>query len=153
MLDEADVFVEKRAKVEILRNSMVGVFLRLTEYYLGILFFTSNRVTPFDPAFLSRVTVTLRYFELDLAGRRDVWKNLLEKSGVAVRSGFNLDKLASYVTNGRQSKNTLQLALVLAKHRGKDLTEQSVLDFLEITSKFRSHTHHDSWNEEAKKTL
>ncbi|KAI2481712.1 SpoVK ATPase AAA+ class [Pyrenophora tritici-repentis] len=43
LLDEADVFLEARQPHDIHRNSLVSVFLRLTEYYQGILFLTTNR--------------------------------------------------------------------------------------------------------------
>lgn len=112
LLDEADVFVAKRAKGEILPNSMVGVILRLTEYYRGILFFTSNRVTSFDPGFLSRVTVTLRYSQLDAQGRSEVWRILQKKSGVNDVGVFDIGKLKEYVLNGRQIKNALALSKV-----------------------------------------
>lgn len=44
LLDEADVFLEKRSMHDIHRNSLVGVFLRQLEYFMGILFLTTNRV-------------------------------------------------------------------------------------------------------------
>jgi AAA+ superfamily predicted ATPase len=42
LIDEADVYVRAREN-DIQQNAIVGVFLRVLEYYRGILFLTSNR--------------------------------------------------------------------------------------------------------------
>ena len=60
-LDEADVFLEARDEHDIVRNAMVGVFLRLLEYHQGVLFLTTNRVKNIDSAFYSRISVALQY--------------------------------------------------------------------------------------------
>lgn len=44
LLDEADVFLEKRNMLDIHRNALVSIFLRQLEYFQGILFLTTNRV-------------------------------------------------------------------------------------------------------------
>lgn len=44
LLDEADVFMEKRTIRDIHRNALVSIFLRQLEYFQGILFLTTNRV-------------------------------------------------------------------------------------------------------------
>lgn len=44
LLDEADVFLEKRTIQDIHRNALVSIFLRLLEYFQGIIFLTTNRV-------------------------------------------------------------------------------------------------------------
>lgn len=38
LLDEADVFLEKRQHQDVHRNALVSIFLRLLEYFQGILF-------------------------------------------------------------------------------------------------------------------
>ena len=60
LLDEADVFLEARTAQDIHRNALVSIFLRLLEYFQGILFLTTNRVTTFDDAFQSRIHIALR---------------------------------------------------------------------------------------------
>jgi hypothetical protein len=59
LLDEADVFLAKRKLEDLQRNSIVSVFLRMLEYYKGLLFLTTNRVGTFDEAFTSRVHISL----------------------------------------------------------------------------------------------
>lgn len=39
------------------RNALVSVALRLLEYHRGVLFLTTNRITAFDDAFLSRFSI------------------------------------------------------------------------------------------------
>ena len=61
LLDEADVFLEERTKLDLERNALVSVFLRVLEYYEGILILTSNRIGTFDEAFKSRVQLAIHY--------------------------------------------------------------------------------------------
>ena len=46
LLDEADVFLQRRAELTLERNRLVAVFLRKLEYYDGVLFLTANLVGP-----------------------------------------------------------------------------------------------------------
>lgn len=65
LLDESDVFLAQRERKDFKRNGLVAVFLRVLEYYAGILFLTTNRVGDFDEAFASRIHMSLFYPELD----------------------------------------------------------------------------------------
>ncbi|KAF9874035.1 hypothetical protein CkaCkLH20_08407 [Colletotrichum karsti] len=68
LLDEADVFLTQRDRGggNLERNALVGVFLKVLEYYSGILFLTTNRVGALDEAFQSRVHLSLSYPNLSL---------------------------------------------------------------------------------------
>lgn len=66
LLDEADVFLAKRSKTDLRRNAVTSVFLRSLEYYAGILFLTTSRVGGIDPAFKSRIQLSLYYSRIDL---------------------------------------------------------------------------------------
>lgn len=61
LLDEADVFLAQRSKYDMKRNALVSVFLRVLEYYNGLLFLTTNRVGTIDEAFKSRIHLSLYY--------------------------------------------------------------------------------------------
>jgi SpoVK/Ycf46/Vps4 family AAA+-type ATPase len=108
LLDEADVFLEKRTIQDIHRNALVSIFLRLLEYFQGILFLTTNRVETFDDAFQSRIHVALRYGELTFKAKRTVWTMFLQRvqamEGVetAVFRESDYDSLARNNLNGRQ---------------------------------------------------
>lgn len=79
LLDEADVFLEARQPHDIHRNALVSVFLRLTEYYQGILFLTTNRVSTFDEAFQSRIHMGIRYENLTGKARKQIWHHHIGK--------------------------------------------------------------------------
>jgi len=112
LLDEADVFLERRSVHDLQRNALVSIFLRLLEYFQGILFLTTNRVETFDEAFQSRIHIALRYNDLDKKARRVIWKTFLgmvarEESGsdCQLRDIVNdeeLEGLARRELNGRQ---------------------------------------------------
>ncbi len=61
LLDEADVFLSQRSRLDMKRNALVSVFLRVLEYYNGLLFLTTNRVGTIDEAFKSRIHMFLYY--------------------------------------------------------------------------------------------
>jgi hypothetical protein len=110
LLDEADVFLEARQPHDIHRNSLVSVFLRLTEYYQGILFLTTNRVETFDEAFQSRIHMGIRYENLQPKARKKIWQHhvgkveaMADKSkAMKLFSDADFDELSKRNMNGRQ---------------------------------------------------
>merc|ERR1712224_1056883 len=114
LIDECDIFLTRRDKENVLRNAMVGIFLRLLEYYNRILFLTSNRADDLDEAFQSRISITLQYKNFDFESRKQVWSNLLSAAGIESSSGPDVCKLAEHELNGRQIKTAIRLALSLA---------------------------------------
>lgn len=82
LLDEADVFLEARSTHDLERNKLVSIFLRLLEYYEGVLFLTTNRMGNIDAAFESRIHLSLQYDELDEASRKHVWETFLARAAV-----------------------------------------------------------------------
>ena len=112
LLDEADVFLERRALNDLTRNGLVSVLLRRLEYYEGILFLTTNRMAQFDEAILSRIHLLLRYENLTQVARRQVWKDFLSRATTEVTEK-GLEGLAISPLNGRQvSYLTKTLAFV-----------------------------------------
>jgi hypothetical protein len=87
-------------------NSLVSVFLRKLEYYQGIMFLTTNRVTDFDEAMQSRIHLTLKYGALGIDTRRGIWKSFLETAttikGKAIYTLNELDKLVRKELNGQE---------------------------------------------------
>ncbi|KAJ4414725.1 hypothetical protein N0V85_003022 [Neurospora sp. IMI 360204] len=79
LLDEADVYLERRRTRDLKRNGLVSVFLRALEYFRGVLFLTTNRVAAFDDAFTSRIHVALYYPELGEDERRRIWGYQFER--------------------------------------------------------------------------
>ncbi|KAK2764865.1 hypothetical protein FQN54_008562 [Arachnomyces sp. PD_36] len=115
LLDEADVFMEARTARDLARNELVSVFLRMLEYYEGFLFLTSNRAENIDPAFESRIHVSLNYPELDPTSRRQIWTQFLGDEHIGGFTRQELDQMAEVPLNGRQIKNVLRTAHLLAQ--------------------------------------
>jgi SpoVK/Ycf46/Vps4 family AAA+-type ATPase len=187
LLDEADVFLEERSLHELERNKLVTIFLRVLEYYEGIMFLTTNRVETFDAAFQSRIHISLEYKELDAKSREAVWQNFLKQHDIAqaaarerpprplataakahlrtsttspetLSSSSSADdaaaaqkayhhrltlphaitprdmvKLAALNMNGRQIKNILKTAQLLASQRGEGLSYHHIDTVMDVT--------------------
>ena len=110
VLDEADVFVEQRAMTDAARNALVCVFLRKLEYFGGILFLTTNRVTTIDEAIASRIHLPLRYENLDQSARKEVWKSFLTARSATKRGAplvpKDFERLSSKALNGREVRGS-----------------------------------------------
>ena len=135
LLDEADVVLEQRSSHE---NKLVSIFLRILEYYEGILFLTTNRVNDIDAAFQSRIHMSMRYDELNHAARKSVWRNFLGAVNNAAGGGEDaltdeeLEKLAEQRMNGREIKNMLKTAQLLTRRTGEGLAMRHVESVLAI---------------------
>ncbi|KAH9808825.1 P-loop containing nucleoside triphosphate hydrolase protein [Teratosphaeria destructans] len=138
LIDEADVFLERRSLHDMERNSLVSIFLRVLEYYEGILFLTSNRVSTFDDAFKSRIHVPLKYDDLTVESRKQIWKNfLVRQEGVFVDEA-GLAALAQANINGRQIKNVIRTAKSLAQFHGEQLDQKKLQQIITIQEEFEA---------------
>jgi SpoVK/Ycf46/Vps4 family AAA+-type ATPase len=133
LIDEADIFLERRSENDIVRNAMVGIFLRLLEYHQGVLFLTTNRVRCFDEAFHSRISVALKYDDLDRKAREQIWINLLNAAKI---SGLDATSLSEFVINGRQIRTTIRLAQSLANSEGATVTRDHVMATITVAQQF-----------------
>jgi hypothetical protein len=108
LIDEADSYIYKRGN-DILQNCIVGTFLRLMEYYNGILFLTSNRPDTIDDAIISRVTLHIKYDLPTYEETVQLWDILCENFGMTIET-HTIDKLwATYKPfSGRDIRNTLK---------------------------------------------
>jgi len=133
LIDEADVYLERREVNELTRNGLVSVFLRAMEYYRGILFMTTNRVGHFDPAFFSRIHVYIGYRPLDHEGRRRIWLQFFQKlekergdeitiKAAAKKYILSDDVLKDTEWNGREIRNAFQTAVALAEYEASQRT-------------------------------
>ncbi|KAF4542890.1 AAA family ATPAse [Lasiodiplodia theobromae] len=142
LLDEADVFLEQRTLSDLSRNALVSVFLCTLEYYDGILILTSNRVGTFDEAFKSRIQLALHYPNLDLAQRKQIWKNFthrldsLEEDVDTDAILVSINKLAKYEMNGRQIRNAITTARQLALFKEETLTTKHLEHSIRVSGKF-----------------
>lgn len=151
LLDEADVFLEQRSLHELERNKLVSIFLRVLEYYEGTMFLTTNRVQTFDPAFQSRIHISLDYPGLTIDSRKTVWKNFLDSSSQEhTISKAELTELARMDLNGRQIKNILKIARLLASRKEEKLSREHITTTMDVTQ----HLHNETqFSERTKGTL
>ncbi|KAI3324958.1 hypothetical protein HD806DRAFT_553175, partial [Xylariaceae sp. AK1471] len=143
LFDEADVFLTQRERSSLERNALVGVFLRVLEYYRGVLFLTTNRVGALDEAFRSRVHVSLWYPHLTVEHTIRVLRSSLDRlpqppaaDGKPVYGLIKVmyEEIEDFVTdeynkysrtirkkrgpwNGRQIRNAVQIAACLALYQ------------------------------------
>jgi len=100
------VYVEQRLTNDLVRNSLVSVFLRKLEYCEGIMFLTTNRVSQFDAAILSRIHLMFKYDNLTKEAGRQIWNWFIEKAhttkGPVEVKPEELDCLVNNQLNGRQ---------------------------------------------------
>jgi AAA+ superfamily predicted ATPase len=140
LLDEADVFLEQRSLHELERNKLVSIFLRVLEYYEGTMFLTTNRVQTFDPAFQSRIHISLDYQELSIKSRKTVWSNFIDSSTQEhTITADQLTELARMNVNGRQIKNILKIARLLASRKDEKLNHEHIITTLDVTQ----HLHNE----------
>jgi SpoVK/Ycf46/Vps4 family AAA+-type ATPase len=127
LLDECDVFLEKRSAHDLERNKLVSIFLRVLEYYEGILFLTTNRIDNIDPAFQSRIHVSMSYPDLNDESRRHIWETFIGKlENAGEWSGKDVEELAKVPLNGRQIKNVLKSAALLSARKKEPLGRKYV---------------------------
>ncbi|CAI2180976.1 8638_t:CDS:2, partial [Funneliformis geosporum] len=133
LLDEADIYLEKRNAADIIRNAMVGVFLRRLEYYQGILFLTTNRVITFDDAICSRINMFFHYPNFNSEERHKVWTNFIRNGKLPLCA----DDFVKYDLNGREIRNVLQTAQTLAKSQGCNFTAYHVVKVIKTVQGFQ----------------
>lgn len=169
LLDEADVFLATRSKVDFHRNGLVSgmlharvrreerrddepppltwtpVFLRVLEYYTGVLFLTTNRIGDFDEAFASRIHISLYYPQLDIESTVEIFElNLdliegrfresekgeihIDRPGIIkfARGYYDNPGHRDARWNGRQIRNACQTALALAEFRAHERTNKMI---------------------------
>jgi SpoVK/Ycf46/Vps4 family AAA+-type ATPase len=137
LIDEADVFMEARTSNNLQRNELVSVFLRLLEYYAGIMILTTNRMRSIDTAFESRIDITLTYNALTEADRQQVWRNFLatmDPKDIDVGDA-DIVMLAKWDFNGRQIKSAIKTARILAARKGEALNAKHLGVVLNLRSK------------------
>lgn len=82
------------------------MFLHKLEYYEGIMFLTTNRVSNFDEAILNRIHLMLKYDELSIGARSKIWGQFLQRArtshGSAVTAHKDMERLTTTKFNGRQ---------------------------------------------------
>lgn len=97
---------------------------------------TTNRTTAIDPAFESRIDITLVFTELTIAARREIWCNFLKGLSPPPSIDENgVQTLSEFPLNGRQIKSAIKSATVLAKSQGTEVTLRHLRVVLDLRMK------------------
>ncbi len=117
LIDEADVYI-KRREDDMTMNAVVGVFLRVLEYFNGLLFLTTNRIDDIDEAIVSRCIALIKFFPPDGVARRRIWQVMIEQFGLTVDAAL-VDLLveAFPAATGRDIKGLSKLVAKYCQHK------------------------------------
>jgi hypothetical protein len=134
LIDEADVYIHERGS-SIDQNAVVGVFLRLLEYYTGVLFLTTNRATVVDDAIISRMIAHVRYTVPEAeADVLRLWQVLAYQFQIkATDKDLRTFAAAFPGISGRSIKQLFRLAKLMADRQGKGVG----LEMLKAVARFQ----------------
>jgi len=120
LLDEADVYIHERGN-DVDQNAIVGVFLRLLEYYKGMMFLTTNRGTVVDDAIFSRCLAHIRYKNPDVKERSQIWHIMLTRYKILHTKAFVQALVERFdQISGRSIKQLCSLFSTLIKSKKRD---------------------------------
>jgi hypothetical protein len=129
LLDEADVYVRTRGD-DLQQNAIVGVFLRVLEYYNGVLFMTTNRSDLVDDAIASRCIARIDYTTPTIKDQARIWAILARGADIALPAKTIAEIVHAHPhLSGRDIKNLLKLGNLVANSKGEPLTAQTI-DFV-----------------------
>lgn len=120
LIDEADVFVSVRGD-NLEKNAVIGVFLRVLEYYDGLLFLTTNRVDDIDEAILSRCIAVIKYSIPGVEERFKIWQTLGDVYGMKIVASTKVARqlAEAFECSGRDIKGLIKLVTKYARQRKK----------------------------------
>lgn len=127
LFDECDIFLSKRSG-DIDQAAIVGMFLRLMDYYTGTLFLTTNRLHTIDDAIDSRLALRIHYQDLQEPDRAQIWKGLLGEANIVCKPDVLAD-IAKHKLDGRKIRNFVRL---MQLHKIEELTTKQFEDLLEF---------------------
>jgi len=117
LIDEADVYIKRRDD-NIAMNAVVGVFLRVLEYFNGLLFLTTNRVDDIDEAIVSRCIALIKYTPPDDEARRRIWGVMSDQFELSLDHAL-IDELVRSFPNatGRDIKGLAKLVAKFCRQK------------------------------------
>ena len=117
LIDEADVYIKRRDD-NIAMNAVVGVFLRVLEYFNGLLFLTTNRVDDIDEAIVSRCIALIKFYPPQSDARRKIWQVMTEQFALDVDAVL-IDELVDMfpTATGRDIKGLAKLTAKFCRHK------------------------------------
>ena len=101
------------------------------------MFLTTNRISAIDTAFKGRIDLILPYYDLDKDSRKSVWKNFISRlsPGTAEISHDDYAILAQDEMNGREIKNSIKTAIILADRKKEPVKLEHIRIVLDIRNR------------------
>jgi ATPase family associated with various cellular activities (AAA) len=109
LIDEADVYVRSRGD-DLVQNAIVGTFLRVLEYYQGILFMTSNLGDNIDDAILSRTSAWINFDKPSSDQVLEIFKVLAKQMSIVYDTKQLAQTVSGIKLTGRDIKSLLKLS-------------------------------------------
>lgn len=134
LLDEADVYVTQRG-TDLTRDAIVAEFLKVIEYFSGLMFMTTNRSNTIDEAILSRCAAIIPYELPDKANAKLIWEKIAQINNVDLGTEM-IDRLVATFPKAapRDIKMLLRLVLRVSRANKTEIT----LDLFKRYAVFRS---------------
>ncbi|ABK43595.1 AAA ATPase, central domain protein [Magnetococcus marinus MC-1] len=117
LIDEADVYIKRRDD-NLTMNAVVGVFLRVLEYFNGLLFLTTNRSHDIDEAIISRCIAMIRFQPPSRQERVQIWSVMAEQFALPLSVPMQEQLADCYPqATGRDIKGLTKLVAKYCAHR------------------------------------
>ncbi|CAL75714.1 putative ATPase, AAA family [Bradyrhizobium sp. ORS 278] len=117
LIDEADVYI-KRREDDMTMNAVVGVFLRVLEYFNGLLFLTTNRIDDIDEAIVSRCIALIKFQAPDADARGRIWRVMCDQFGLKVEAAVIAQLVEIFpAASGRDIKGLAKLVAKYCHHK------------------------------------
>ncbi|RLT93275.1 AAA family ATPase [Ketobacter sp.] len=117
LIDEADVYIKRRDD-NIAANAVVGVFLRVLEYFNGLLFLTTNRVDDIDEAIVSRCIALIKYHPPGRDDRLKIWQVMTGQFKLPVSDALLTELVEMFpAASGRDIKGLVKLVAKYCQHK------------------------------------
>jgi hypothetical protein len=131
MIDEANAYVHSRGH-DIAQNAIVGVFLRLLEYYRGVMILTTNMTNStgaedhdvgfdIDDAILQRCSAVFKFVVPTPAFAAKIWRLQASLMDVELDKEMVKHLSSTHKLSGRSIRNLLKLAVNWARTEGEAL--------------------------------
>jgi SpoVK/Ycf46/Vps4 family AAA+-type ATPase len=119
LIDEADVYIKRRDD-DMTMNAVVGVFLRVLEYFNGLLFLTTNRVDDIDEAIVSRCIAVIKYYPPDRDARCKIWRVMIDQFELDVDDELIVRLVDLFpAATGRDIKGLAKLVAKFCRHKNE----------------------------------
>lgn len=146
MIDEANAYIHSRGH-DIRQNAIVGVFLRLLEYFRGTMIVTTNLTSDgeaagfdIDDAILSRCTAVFQFKIPSVKQRAQIWKLQARIMEIEIPKDVIAAAAEQFKISGRTIRHLLRLSSNWAKMNKEELS----LDHLTTCFQFTPRTTSES---------